>query len=140
MSFPKWPEDRALSVGFLSPEVSSPVTDRSQLGVFLSSGVCKVCCHSPGLLCKAAHRVWIKHLLLLAFNPTCLYKSIKCLPTSSGTFWQGQLRCDKEQQPTDRILLKKKKNTPLPANPEIFEVPFAIEKLLETCLELLKTS
>lgn len=35
---------------------------------------------------------------------------------------------------------KENTSAQLPANPEMLEVPFAIEKLLETCLELLKTS
>lgn len=61
----KWPEHRALSVGFLSPDMASPVTWEISAECFLSSCVCKACCHSPGLLCKAAHRVRIRHLLLL---------------------------------------------------------------------------
>lgn len=45
----------------------------------------------------------------------------------------------------DEIFLSHKtppqnQSTQLPANPEMLEVPFAIEKLLETHLELLKTS
>lgn len=48
--------------GILVPRCGFP-SDLTELCCYLSSCICKPCCHSPGLFCKAAHRAWISILI-----------------------------------------------------------------------------
>lgn len=101
-----------LSVGFFSPDSPSDLTELDWV-IFIPC--CKACCLSPGPLFQAANRVQIGHLLLVTFNTgwmaTCLYKSIRCLPTSLGTFLLGQLRSYEEQQLTGEIIFEPQNKT-----------------------------
>lgn len=96
----EWPEHRALKCGILVPRCGFPVTWQnsagclSQLGVYLS-----LICVLQGLLqfsrtaLQSCSQGVDKAPTAVDFQ-SYLYKSTKCLPTSLGTFWQGQLRHD----------------------------------------------